>query len=106
MRYLMSFCVLAAGVSLAWVSGADESTSKQATVAVETLLPASCFTALTYDGTENHLPAIKETAAWKALEETELTARLLDIAHFENVGVSHCRILIEFRSLKYWCGQH
>ena len=83
MKYLMSFCVLAAGVSLAWVSGADESKSKKSAksaVTVEKLLPANCFTAMTYDGTAAHLPAIKETAAWKALEETELTARLLDIA--------------------------
>ena len=80
MNYLISLCVLAAGISLAWVCGADEPGTDMPTVAVETLLPANCFTALTYDGTERHLPAIKETAAWKALEETELTARLLDIA--------------------------
>lgn len=75
-------CLLTAGVSLAWVSGADESrvpTTTAAAVAVETLLPSNSFAVFTYDGTKPHQPAIRETAAWKALEDTELTARLLDL---------------------------
>lgn len=91
MKYLLSsMCVLAAVVSLAWVNGADESakgkTAKaksagaKSSVAVETLLPANAVVAMTCDGTADHMPALKETAAWKALEESELTARLLDIA--------------------------
>jgi hypothetical protein len=71
--------VLAAGMSLAWVGGADEEKTEESKVAVTELLPSSSFLLVTFDGTSAHLPAIKETAAWKALEETELTARLLDI---------------------------
>ena len=85
MKYVLSsLCVLAAVVSLAWVNGADESsktksTKTKPTAAAETLLPANAVVAMTFDGSAAHLPALKETAAWKALEETELTARLLDI---------------------------
>ena len=93
MKYVLSsLCVLAAVVSLAWVNGADESSRTKSaktkptasaktmpTVGVETLLPANAVVALTFDGSAAHLPALKETAAWKALEETELTARLLDL---------------------------
>ena len=71
--------VLAAGISLAWVGGADEAKTEESRIAVTELLPSSSFLLVTFDGTAAHLPAIKETAAWKALEETELTARLLDI---------------------------
>jgi prepilin-type processing-associated H-X9-DG protein len=71
--------VLAAGISLAWVGGADEAKTEESKVAVTELLPSSSFLFVTFDGTAAHLPAIKETAAWKALEETELTARLLDL---------------------------
>jgi prepilin-type processing-associated H-X9-DG protein len=71
------FCLLAGALPLAWTLASDESTT--ASVAVETLLPSKSFMAMTYDGTAAHLPALKETAAWKALEETELTARLLDL---------------------------
>ena len=71
--------VLAAGMSLAWVGGADEAKTEESNVTVTELLPASSFLFVTFDGTDAHLPAIQETAAWKALEETELTARLLDI---------------------------
>ena len=76
---LSSLCLLTAGMSLAWVGSADESKTKEPMVAVETLLPSNSFVVMTYDGTEAHMPAITETAAWQALEETELTARLLDI---------------------------
>ena len=80
MRYLLSsLFVLAAAASLTWISGADESKPSKPEVAAETLMPLNSFVAMTYDGTEAHMPAIKETAAWKALEETELTARLLDL---------------------------
>ena len=86
MKYLLSsLCVLAAVVSLAWVNGADESSKTKSaktkpSAAVETLLPANAVVAMTFDGSAAHLPELKETAAWKALEETELIARLLDIA--------------------------
>ena len=80
MRIMMAWMsVLAAGLSLAWVGGADEAKSIESKMAVTELLPSSCYLFATYDGTEAHLPALKETAAWKALEETELTARLLDL---------------------------
>lgn len=71
--------VLAAGMTLAWVGGADEAKTEESKVAVTELLPWNSYLLLTYDGTAAHLPALKETAAWKALEETELTARLLDL---------------------------
>jgi len=78
MRSLLPlFCLLGGGLPLAWTIGLDEPTAS--TVAVETLLPSSSFVVMTYEGTAAHMPAIKETAAWKALEETELTARLLDL---------------------------
>ena len=80
MKILMAWMtVLAAGVSLAWVGGADEAKTEESTVAVTELLPSSSWLLVTYDGTAAHFPALKETAAWKALEETELTARLLDL---------------------------
>ena len=80
MKILMAWMsVLVAGVSLAWVGGADEAKTEESRVAVTELLPSSSFLLVTFDGTAAHLPVIKETAAWKALEETELTARLLDI---------------------------
>ncbi len=80
MRSLLPlFCLLCGGLPLAWTIGIDEPASTASEVAVETLLPSKSFMAMTYDGTAAHLPAIKETAAWKALEETELTARLLDL---------------------------
>ena len=80
MRYLLSsLFVLVVAASLTWISGADESKPSKPEVAAETLMPLNSFVAMTYDGTEAHMPAIKETAAWKALEETELTARLLDL---------------------------
>lgn len=80
MKILMAWMsVLAAGVSLAWVGGADEAKNEESTMAVTELLPSSSWLLVTYDGTTAHLPALKETAAWKALEETELTARLLDL---------------------------
>lgn len=80
MKILMAWMsVLAAGMSLAWVGGADEAESKESKLAVTDLLPSSSYLFVTYDGSAAHLPALKETAAWKALEETELTARLLDL---------------------------
>lgn len=80
MKIMMAWMsVIAAGLSLAWVGGADEVKSKESTLAVTELLPSSSYLFVTYDGTAAHLPALEETAAWKALEDTELTARLLDL---------------------------
>jgi hypothetical protein len=78
---LACMAVFTAGIALTWVSGKDKDDAKpdESNVAVTELLPSSSYLFVTYDGTADHLPAIKETAAWKALEETELTARLLDL---------------------------
>ncbi len=77
--FLSVICVLAGGVSLAWVSGQNQPSTESPTVAAETLLPSSSFLVITYDGMNAHMPAVRETAAWKALEETGLTARILDL---------------------------
>lgn len=45
----------------------------------ETMLPASAVAAFVWEGQQAHLAGLKETAAWKALEETELNARLLEL---------------------------
>ena len=78
---LACMAVFTAGIALTWVSGKDKDDAKpdESNVAVTELLPSSSYLFVTHDGTADHLPAIKETAAWKALEETELTARLLDL---------------------------
>lgn len=104
MRILAAWMmVLVAGMSLAWVGGADEAKHEKSKVAVAELLPSSSFLLVTYDGTAAHLPAIKETAAWQALEETQLTARLLDIGQMlisaagEEQGVMARQAIEHFR---------
>jgi hypothetical protein len=73
---LVSVALLVAG-SLFWGVGADE--SKTASVAPETLLPASSCIYMTDDGSIRHLEGLKQTAAWKSLEDTQLIARILDL---------------------------
>jgi len=72
----VSVAVLLAG-SLFWMVGADE--SRTASVAPETLLPASSCIYMTHDGSIPHLEGLKQTAAWKSLEDTQLIARILDL---------------------------
>ncbi|MFN9718346.1 MAG: DUF1559 domain-containing protein, partial [Planctomycetota bacterium] len=93
MKKLLSFlCLLFAVVSLALVSGADEQkattirptgaatdTQSTAEAGPETFLPASAIAAFSWEGNAAHLEGLKQTAAWKALEESELNQRLLQL---------------------------
>ncbi|MBL8812433.1 MAG: DUF1559 domain-containing protein [Planctomycetaceae bacterium] len=84
MKYVMPcLCLLAAAFSLNWLSGADESAAKtKSSVAPETLLPASSVVLARFDGSDAHLEGLKETAAWKSLEESGLVPRILDLGQF------------------------
>lgn len=93
MKKLVSFlCLLCAMGMLTFVSSADEKktsgkkSSKAAAAAKATVkagpenfLPASAVAAFTWEGNAAHLAGLKETAAWKALEDSELNARLLQL---------------------------
>lgn len=48
-------------------------------VAPVKLLPERTVIMLQFDGTSRHQPAIAETAAWKALEDTGMRARVFDL---------------------------
>ncbi len=94
MKRLFSFvCLFLAIVSIAFVSGADEkkastragakkTAESKAEVAAESFLPASAVAAFRWDGNAAHLDGLKQTAAWKALEDSELNARLLQLVGF------------------------
>ncbi len=84
MKYVMPcLCLIAAAFSLNWLSGADESGSKtRSSVAPETLLPASSVVLARFDGSDAHLDGLKQTAAWKSLEESGLMPRIFDLAQF------------------------
>lgn len=78
---------LSAAAALMFVVGADERTSRGKSVAPETLLSADSCAVMVFDGSAAHLNGLKETAAWKALEETQLTARILDLVQlFASAG--------------------
>ncbi len=71
-----------ASFALSFRSGADEATGRGiAALAIppHKFLPADAVAAFTADGSDAHQPAVKLTAAWKALEETQYTARIFDI---------------------------
>lgn len=79
-HYLPWFAVALAGVSLAWISApAQQKSASASAVGVEDFLPKTAFAAFHADGYQKHLPAISETAAWKALRTTELQARVFDL---------------------------
>lgn len=84
MKYIMPcLCLFAAAFSLNWLSGADESGAKtKSSVAPETLLPASSVLLARFDGSDAHLDGLKQTAAWKSLEESGLMPRIFDLAQF------------------------
>lgn len=79
---LVALAIALTSCLLSWRSTADETASPgKATevLPVHKFLPANATAALTADGSAAHLPAIRETAAWKALEDTQLSARFLDL---------------------------
>ncbi|MCR9199597.1 MAG: DUF1559 domain-containing protein [Planctomycetaceae bacterium] len=43
------------------------------------LLPERAVVMLQVDGTKAHMPALRETAAWKALEDTQMRERVFDL---------------------------
>ena len=43
------------------------------------LLPERAVVMVQIDGTKAHMPALRETAAWKALEDTEMRERIFDL---------------------------
>ncbi|MFO0429448.1 MAG: DUF1559 domain-containing protein [Planctomyces sp.] len=79
MKYLVSsLSAVAVVLSLAWVVGADKSQNGELP-APETLMPATGCLVFTHDGSNAHLDGLKKTAAWMSLEESGLTARILDL---------------------------
>jgi len=71
---------------LSWRTGASEGGSTASArsawrdeVRPEQLPGAASFLAARYDGADAHMLEIKQTADWRALEETQLMARVLDL---------------------------
>ncbi|MFM7832134.1 MAG: hypothetical protein ACKPJD_10110, partial [Planctomycetaceae bacterium] len=87
MRHAVVALFLALGCfGLSWRTGASEGGSAASVGSVwrdevrpEQLLGASSFLAARYDGADAHMLEIKQTADWRALEETQLMARVLDL---------------------------
>lgn len=87
MRHAIVALFLALGcLGLSWRTGAGENGGGQSVGAVlrdevrpEQLLGAASFLAARYDGADAHMLEIKQTADWRALEETQLMARVLDL---------------------------
>lgn len=98
----LTACVVSV-VSVVWYATADEKNSNSA-IPVESLLPSGSVILLTFDGHETHFPALKQTAAWKSLQESELTARMLDLGQMmlsaagEHHGVLARRLLEHLRT--------
>lgn len=79
---LVALVIGLASLALSWRSGADETTGRTARpqgIPAHRFLPADAVAAFTMDGSDAHQPAVKLTAAWKALEDTQYTARILDL---------------------------
>lgn len=55
------------------------SPSSKQSVAPANLLPERSVIMLQVDGTDAHMPALRETAAWKSLEDTEMRQRIFDL---------------------------
>ena len=72
-------CLTLAFAAIALFGASVDSKTRPSEIHPQTLLPENSFLVLTYDGSAAHLPAIRETAAWKALEETQLTTRLMEL---------------------------
>ncbi|MFM7867283.1 MAG: hypothetical protein ACKPHU_23980, partial [Planctomycetaceae bacterium] len=87
MRHAVVALFLALGCfGLSWRTGASEGGSAASVRSVwrdevrpEQLLGAASFLAARYDGADAHMLEIKQTADWRALEETQLMARVLDL---------------------------
>ena len=79
---LVALVIGLASFVLSWRSGADE-TPVRSNQAVATpphrFLPADAVAAWTMDGSDAHQPAVKLTASWKALEDTQYLARIFDL---------------------------
>jgi prepilin-type processing-associated H-X9-DG protein len=79
---LVALCIAVASFALSWRSGADETAAtatKSRPVPAQSFLPADAAAVYTMDGSTAHQPSIRETAAWKSLEDTQLVARILDL---------------------------
>ncbi|MCA9084024.1 MAG: DUF1559 domain-containing protein [Planctomycetaceae bacterium] len=68
--------LITAGVSLLALAAPSATVQN---VAPESLLPQTAVIALHFDGDAAHRPAIEQTAAWKALEQTGMRARVFDL---------------------------
>ena len=86
MRHAVVAFLLALGsLGLSWHTGAGEGVGRGVragrsdVVRPEQLLPSDSFLGWRYDGAESHMLQIRETADWRALEETQLMARVLDL---------------------------
>ncbi|MFM7056228.1 MAG: DUF1559 domain-containing protein [Planctomycetota bacterium] len=79
---LVALAIGLASFALSFRSGADESTKRitgTQSIPAYRFLPADAVAAYTADGSDAHQPAVKLTAAWKALEDTQYMARVLDL---------------------------
>lgn len=79
---LVALAIGLASFALSWRSGADETTGRVArapAISPYKFLPADAVAAWTQDGTDAHQPAVRLTASWKALEDTQFTARIFDL---------------------------
>lgn len=88
MRHAIVAFFLALGCfALSWRTGATENpisgtlllAATANAISPEELLPAASFLAARYDGSAAHSPQIRKTADWRALEETRLMDRVLDL---------------------------
>lgn len=83
-RNLVAWSIMAiSGVLLAWSPYAAQpngtGAARQDKTSMESYLPASAVAAFVIDGTAAHQPAISETAAWQALDESGLRDRVFDV---------------------------
>ncbi|MFM8726844.1 MAG: hypothetical protein ACKON9_17165, partial [Planctomycetaceae bacterium] len=83
---VVALCLAVGCFGLSWRTGASEGGSAASVRSVgrdevrpEQLLGAASFLAARYDGADAHMLEIKQTADWRALEETQLMARVLDL---------------------------
>ncbi|MCA9065596.1 MAG: hypothetical protein KDA96_21155, partial [Planctomycetaceae bacterium] len=68
---------IVSGTAWAWVASTSPAPLQKKTP--EQILPASAVTVFHCDGSEIHKSDLKQTAAWKAIEETGLRSRIFDL---------------------------
>ena len=79
MKILASFLLLAGFTCGAAFYAAAVPQAEQNAVDPNSLLPGESVIFLQFDGTDAHMPAIRETAKWKALDDSGLRERVFDV---------------------------